>query len=160
MGSFFSENPDTETFLCKVLVAGAVTIYLDIISGIEIQQMPPDGQDSAQRANTVFNIFLEKCSGDRCKDPAVFDLFKQDPALRSTAVDSALKQEYKRRVHKLIAAFKTHFKVITCQEILGFDPFRYAEYDEAMQELIEEGDWQSKCNECIEFIVKKICEED
>lgn len=160
LGSFYSENPDTETFLCKVLVAGAVTIYLDIISGINIQQMPPEGQDSAQRVNTVFNIFLEKCSGDRCVDPAVFDPFKQDPALDGTAVDSSLKQEYKRRIQKLTTAFKTHFKVNTCQEILGFDPFRYAEYDEAMQEFIEEGEWQSKCNECIEFIVKKICEND
>jgi hypothetical protein len=159
LGSFYSENPDTETFLCKVLVAGAVTIYLDIVSGIDNQQMPPEGQDSAKRVNTVFNIFLAKCSGDGCMDPAVFDPFKQDPALRSTDIDSTLEQEYKRRVQKLTTAFRAHFKDITCQEILGFDPFRYVEYDEAMQEFIEEGEWQSKCNECIEFIVKKICEQ-
>ena len=160
LGTFYSENPDTDTFLCKVLVAGAVTIYLDIISGIKIQQMPSETQDSAQRVNTMFNAFLEKCSGDGCMDPAIFDPFKHDPAFQGTTIDQELQQKYKSRVRKLVTAFKTRFKVINCQEILGFDPFRYAEYDEDMQAFIEEGEWQSKCNECIKFIVNKICEEN
>ena len=157
--SFYSENPDTETFLCKVLVAGAVAVYLDIISRIDTRQEPIDPGDSAERINALFNIFLEKCSGDRCMDPAAFDPFKHDPALQGVAIDKKFQQEYKSRVNGLTTAFKTRFEVINCQEILGFDPFRYAEYDEAMQEFIEEGEWQSKCNECIQFIVTKICEE-
>ena len=160
LGTFYSENPDTDTFVCKVLIAGAVTIYLDIISGIEIKQMPAEARDSAQRVNTLFNLFLEKCSGDRCMDLAVFDPFQHDPALEGTAVAQKLRQEYKSRVQKLATAFKTRFKVINCQEILGFDHFRYAEYNEDMQAFIEEGEWQSKCNECIQFIVSKICEEN
>ena len=160
LGSFYSENPDTDTFLCKVLVAGAVTIYLNIISGSDVQQAPPEKEDSAKRINTLFNVFLEECSGDRCVDPALFDPFKYDPALRNTAVDKKLQQEYKSRVQRLTTAFRNRFKVINCQEILGFDPFRYVEYDETMQAFIEEGEWQSKCNECIQFIVKKICEEN
>lgn len=155
-GSFYSENPDSDTFLCKVLVAGAVTIYLDIISRIDIQQKPDEPEDYAQRVNQIFNIFLEECSGDKCTDPAAFDPFKNDPALQETKVDESLKQEYKNRVQQLSADFKKRFKVFDCQEILGFDPFRYAEYNEAMQAFIEEGKWQSKCNECIQFIVKKI----
>jgi hypothetical protein len=154
--SFYSENPDCDTFLCKVLVAGAITIYLDIISRIDIQQMPLETQDSAQRVNQLFNIFLEECSGDNCTAPAAFDPFKNDPALRQIQVDKKLKQEYINRVQQISTAFKKRFKVFNCQEILGFDPFRYAEYDEDMQAFIEEGEWQSKCNECIQFIVKKI----
>ncbi len=156
LGSFYSENPDTDTFLCKVLVAGAVTIYLDIIARIDDQQIPIELEDSAHRVNQLFNVFLEECSGDDCTQPAAFDPFKNDPALRHIQVDEKLRQEYKNRVQQLTTAFKAHFKVSSCQEILGFDPFRYAEYDENMQAFIEEGEWQSKCNECIQFIVKKI----
>ncbi|MDH3880307.1 MAG: hypothetical protein OET81_10010 [Desulfobacteraceae bacterium] len=155
-GSFYSENPDTDTFLCKVLVAGAVTIYLDIISRIDIQPMSLQPQDSAQRVNQLFNIFLEECSGDKCSDPAAFDPFKNDPALRQIQIDKKLRREYKTRVQQITTVFKKRFKVFNCQEILGFDPFRYAEYDEDMQAFIEEGEWQSKCNECIQFVVKTI----
>ena len=156
LGSFYSENPDSDTFLCKVLVAGAVTIYLDIISRIDSQPMSLEPEDSAQRVNQLFNIFLEECSGDNCIDPAAFDPFKNDPALRQIQVDNKLRQEYINRVQQITTAFKKRFKVFNCQEILGFDPFRYAEYDEDMQAFIEEGEWQSKCNECIQFIVNKI----
>lgn len=157
--SFYSENPDTDTFLCKVLVAGAVTIYLDIISGIDAQPAAPEKKDSAKRVNELFDIFLEECSGEKCVDPALFDPFKYDPALPDMVVDKEVQQEYKNRVQRLTTAFRNRFKVINCQEILGFDPFRYAEYDENMQAFIEEGEWQSKCNECIQFIANKICEE-
>jgi len=156
LGSFYSENPDSDTFLCKVLVAGAVTIYQDIISRIDIQPMSLEPEDSAQRVNQLFNIFLEECSGDNCTDPAAFDPFKNDPALRQVQVDKKLRQEYKTRVQQITTAFKKRFKAFNCQEILGFDPFRYAEYDEDMQAFIEEGEWQSKCNECIQFVVKTI----
>jgi hypothetical protein len=137
-------------------VAGAVTIYLDIISRIDIQKIPIELQDSAHRVNQLFNIFLEECRGDRCTDPAAFDPFKNDPALRQVQVDKKLRQEYKIRVQQITTAFKKRFKVFNCQEIMGFDPFRYAEYDEDMQAIIEEGEWQSKCNECIRFVVKTI----
>ena len=155
-GSFYSENPDSDTFLCKVLTAGAMTIYLDIIDGLDYPQMLKKPEDSAQRANQLFNIFLEECSGDNCTQPDDFDPFNNDPALEHVQVDQKLRQEYKNRVQQLTTAFKARFKVTTCQEILGFDPFRYAEYDEDMQAFIEEGEWQSKCNECIQFVVKKI----
>ena len=154
--SFYSENPDADTFLCKVLVAGAITIYLNIISRIDIQQIPIEPQDSAQRVNQIFNIFLEECSGDKCTDPAAFDPFKNDPALRQVQIDKKLLQEYKTRVQQITTAFKKRFKVFNCQEILGFDPFRYAEYDEDMQAFIEDGEWQSKCNECIQFVVNTV----
>ena len=108
------------------------------------------------RVNQLFNIFLEECSGDKCTQPAAFDPFKNDPTLEYSRVDQKLREEYKNRVQQLTTAFKAHFKFTTCQEILGFDPFRYAEYDETMQAFIEEGEWQSKCGECIQFVVKKI----
>jgi hypothetical protein len=156
LASFYSENPDSDTFLCKVLVAGAVTIYLDIISRIDEPQMPIEPEDSAKRVNQLFNIFLKECSGDKCTEPAAFDPFINDLALKHIQVDQKLRQEYKNRVQQLTTAFKAHFKAANCQEILGFDPFRYAEYDEAMQAFIEEGKWQSKCNECIQFVIKKV----
>ena len=142
-----------------MLVAGAVTIYLYIIDRLDHPQTPGKPEDSAQRVNQLFNIFLEECSGDNCTQPAAFDPFKNDPALEHIQVDQNLRKEYKNRVQQLTTAFKAHFKVTTCQEILGFDPFRYAEYDETMQAFIEEGEWQSKCNECLQFVAKKIAGE-
>ena len=59
-GSFYSENPDADTFLCKVLAASAVAIYLDIISRIDLQLMALEAEDSAQRVNQLFNIFWKK----------------------------------------------------------------------------------------------------
>ncbi len=155
-GSFYSENPDSDTFLCKVLVAGAINIYLDIIDRIDDPKKSRKPKNSAHRVNQLFNIFLEKCSGDNCTQPDAFDPFDNDPALEHIQVDQKLQQEYKNRVQQLTTAFKAHFKFLTCQEILGFDPFRYTEYDEDMQAFIEEGEWQSKCNECIQFVVKNI----
>jgi len=59
-------------------------------------------------------------------------------------------------VTELFTAFRKQFEVCNCQDILGFDPFRYDEYDEEMQEIIEEGEWIQKCVECMQFIIKII----
>jgi len=56
----------------------------------------------------------------------------------------------------LYVAFEDRFGVSNCQEILGFDPFNYADYDEKMQEYIEEGKWMRKCKACMQFVVETI----
>jgi hypothetical protein len=66
------------------------------------------------------------------------------------------KKPYRDRVKALSQAFEEKFHSCSCQGILGFDPFSYEDYDEKMQEYIEEGEWMQKCIECMQFIVKRM----
>ena len=66
--------------------------------------------------------------------------------LKGIAVEEKYKKAYQKRVKVLFQEF----------DILGFDPFSYVDYDEDMQEYIEEGEWMQKCVDCMQFLVKKM----
>jgi hypothetical protein len=61
---------------------------------------------------------------------------------------------YEERVMQLYNAFMKEFDKRDCVDLLGFDPFRYDEYSEEIQEYIEEGSWMQKCCRYMEVIVK------
>jgi len=156
---FYSDKPeDTDRFLCKVLVAGAVAIYLDIITKSDIELLMPQSEkkDTTERVIKIFNSFLDKCSGEKGGDPANFDPFAYDPGLAGITVDENLRDAYRARAKKLFDAFQNKFKVRDCVDILGFDPFSYEDYDEEIQEQIESGEWIQKCVECMQHIIKVI----
>jgi hypothetical protein len=154
---FYSENPDADRFLCKALAAGAMAIYLDVIDKMNTgRQTQPEGKESIQRVNQIFNIHLEESSRGNGMDPADFDPFKYDEKLKNIKVDEKFKKEYRNRVKALCQAFENKFNSCSCQGILGFDPFSYEDYDEKMQEFIEEGEWMQKCIDCMQFIVKRM----
>ena len=62
--------------------------------------------------------------------------------------------EYEGRVMQFYEAFLKEFNKRDCVDLLGFDPFRYDEYSEDIQEYIEQGDWMQKCCRYMEVIVK------
>ena len=154
---FYSENPDADRFLCKALAAGAMAIYLDVIEKMDTgHQAKSQGKESIQRVNQIFNMHLEESSRDNDMDPADFDPFQYDEKLKNIDVDEKFKKEYRNRVKARCQVFEEKFNSCSCQGILGFDPFSYEEYDENMQEFIEEGEWMQKCIDCMQFIVKKM----
>lgn len=61
---------------------------------------------------------------------------------------------YEERVMQLYNAFMQEFDKRDCVDLLGFDPFRYDEYSEDIQEYIEEGSWMQKCVSYMEVIIK------
>jgi hypothetical protein len=154
---FYSENPDADRFLCKALAAGAMAIYLDVIEKMDTgHQIQLQGKESIQRVNQIFNMHLEESSREEGMDPAEFDPFKHDEKLKNIKVDEKFKKAYRHRVKALCQAFEKKFHSCSCQGILGFDPFSYEDYDEKMQEYIEEGEWMQKCIDCMRFIVKRM----
>ena len=160
---FYSEKPDdTDRFLCKVLAAGAVAIYLDIITKSDIKPInrEMDKDDPADRVVQIFNSFLNMCSDGNGKNPAQFDPFQCDQALEALTIDDKLRKTYADRVSKLFTAFTDKFRVRDCVDILGFDPFSYEDYDEETQEEIESGEWMQKCVECMQHIITTIKEEN
>jgi hypothetical protein len=153
---FYSDKPDdSDRFLCKVLVAGAVAIYLDILSegGIDGAPVRPGEKTSADRVVQVFNRFIIDCSGDTGEDPAAFDPFAHDPGLEGIEIPDSLRKEYTDRVAALFGGFKSEFPGSNCVDILGFDPFAYADYDEKIQEEIEKGEWMKQCIECMKHVI-------
>jgi hypothetical protein len=160
---FYSDKPDdTDRFLCKVLAAGAVAIYLDIITKSDIKPInrKTDKYDSADRVVHIFNLFLNICSDGNGKNPAEFDPFQYDQVLEGLTIDDNLRKAYADRALKLFDAFKNKFRVRDCVDILGFDPFSYEDYDEDTQEKIESGEWMQKCVECMQHIITTIKEEN
>ncbi|MEE9390541.1 MAG: hypothetical protein V3U91_04795 [Candidatus Aminicenantaceae bacterium] len=156
---FYSDKPDADLFPCRALVAGAVSIYLDVITkgGIDRTGLQTGEKESLERVIHLFNAFLLETSGGGDKDPADFDPFIHDEYLKTVHIHENARKEYANRVTKLFTAFQKQFGVRDCVDILGFDPFRYDEYDEETQEAIEEGEWMKKCSECMESIIKTIC---
>ncbi len=63
-------------------------------------------------------------------------------------------REYEERGLALYNAFLEEFGKRDCVDLLGFDPFRYDEYSEDIQEYIEQGDWMQKCCRYMEEIVR------
>ena len=154
---FYAENPDADRFLCKALAAGAMAIYLDVIGQIEAAApIPSDPGKGIERVNRTFNQHLEKTSEGKSLHPVDFDPFEHDEALKGVAVDKKYKKAYQNRVKTLFQEFETEFNACNCQDILGFDPFSYVDYDEDMQEYIEEGEWMQKCIDCMQFLVKRM----
>lgn len=154
---FYAENPDADRFLCKALAAGAMAIYLDIIGQMEAATSKPSDLGKAiERVNHTFNQHLEETSDGKSLHPVDFDPFEHDEALKGIAIDEKYKNSYQKRVKKLFKEFETEFNACNCQDILGFDPFSYVDYDEDMQEYIEEGEWMQKCIDCMQFLVKKM----
>ena len=153
---FYAENPDADRFLCKALAAGAMAIYLDVIGQMEAATShPPDLSKSIERVNHTFNQHLEETSEGKSLHPVNFDPFEHDEALKDIAIDEKYKKAYQKRVKTLFQEFESEFNACNCQDILGFDPFSYVDYDEDMQEYIEEGEWMKKCIDCMQFLVKK-----
>jgi hypothetical protein len=154
---FYAENPDADRFLCKALAAGAMAIYLDVIGQMEADaSQTSDIKESIERVNTIFNQHLEETSVGKPIHPVDFDPFTYDAALKGTEVKEMYKKSYQKRVRTLFQSFETEFNACNCQDVLGFDPFSYTDYDEEMQEYIEEGQWMQKCIDCMQFLVKKL----
>lgn len=154
---FYAENPDADRFLCKALAAGAMAIYLDVIDQMEgDSSQPSDLKESIERVNHIFNQHLEETSEGKSLNPIDFDPFVYDPALKGTTIKESYKKAYQKRVKTLFQSFETEFKACNCQDVLGFDPFSYVDYDEKMQEYIEEGEWMRKCVDCMQFLVKQM----
>lgn len=153
---FYTEKPeDIDPFLCKGLVAGAVVIYLDVLSkgGIDGAPAAPEEKTPADRVVEIFNRFLAACSGDNGKDPVLYDPFAHDPGLGDAEIPEGLRREYKDRVAALFGGFQSEFPGPNCVDILGFDPFAYADYDEETQEEIEKGEWMKQCIECMKHVI-------
>ena len=153
---FYSDKPDdSDRFLCKVLVAGAVAIYLDVLSKGDIDGAPaqPGEKTSADRVVQIFNRFIVDCSGDDGEDPTAFDPFAHDPGLEGIEISDHLRKDYTDRVTALFSGFKAEFPGSNCVDILGFDPFAYADYNEEIQEEIEKGEWMKQCVECMKHVI-------
>lgn len=154
---FYAENPDADRFLCKALAAGAMAIYLDVIGQMEAETSQPFNlSKSIEHINHTFNEHLEATSDGKSLHPVDFDPFEYDEALKGIEVDVKFKKAYQKRAKALFQSFETEFNACNCQDILGFDPFSYEDYDEEMQEYIEEGEWMKKCIDCMKFLVKNM----
>jgi hypothetical protein len=122
---------------------------------------PPSVGTSAISGNTervakIFNSLLRAISIDRTRPPAEVDPFELDEGLRQPTVDDSLRESYRKRTANLFASFEEKYQGRNCDEILGFDPFRYEEYDEATQAKIEEGGWMERCVDCMRHILQTI----
>ena len=159
---FYSDKPDdTDQFLCKVLAAGTVSIYLDIITKSDIKPIPckNGNSDATDRIAHIFNSLLNMCSDGNGINPVEFDPFQHDQELETLTIDDKLRKAYTARVSKLFATFIDKFGVSDCVDILGFDPFNYENYDEETQEKIESGEWMQKCVDCMQHIITAVKEE-
>jgi len=153
---FYTDKPeDSDRFLCKVLVAGTVAIYLDVLSkgGIDGAPAQPGEKTSVDRVVQIFSRFVIDTSGDEGEDPASFDPFAHDPGLEGIEISDGLRKEYTERLTALFSGFRAEFPGSNCIDILGFDPFAYADYDEEIQEEIENGEWMKQCIECMKHVV-------
>lgn len=156
----YSEKPDdTEQFLCKVLAAGIVAIYLDIISDrletlkIESQQPQP-----VERVNMLINAILSRTAKGRHNQLDTFDPFETDGFLDKSIINQQMRDEYRQRVDRLASSFHKTFNCRDCVEILGFDPFSYELYDEEIQEQIESGEWMARCIDCMKHVIRAFVE--
>ena len=153
----YSEKPEaTEQFLCKVLAAGAVGIYLDLVTQRmqALGMVHPKGPEPIERVNELMNAILSQTATGRHEQLNVFDPFELDKYLDKQMVDEQMRSEYRQRVDRLSGGFHRAFNCRDCVDILGFDPFSYELYDEEIQEQIESGDWMVKCVECMKHIIK------
>jgi hypothetical protein len=153
----YSDKPDdTEHFLCKVLAAGAVAIYLSILSrrfqdlGMVNSKIP----EPIERVNELMNAILAETSAGKHDKLTAFDPFARDMYLKKEMVTEDMQEEYRQRTSRLFEEFHKAFNCRDCVDILGFDPFSYELYDEEIQEQIESGEWMAKCIDCMKHIIK------
>jgi hypothetical protein len=157
----YSDKPDdTEQFLCKVLAAGAVAIYLDILSRRyqELGTVDSKIPEPIERVNELMNALLAQTAAGRHDMLSAFDPFQQDTYLDQGVVTAEMRAEYAQRAEKLFNDFHQAFNCRDCVDILGFDPFSYELYDEEIQEQIEEGEWMEKCVDCMKHIINAFYE--
>lgn len=157
----YSDKPDdTEQFICKVLAAGAVSIYLDILTrriqelGIVNSKSP----EPIERVNELMNAILAETAAGKHEKLTAFDPFQKDIYLKKEMVTEEMRGEYKQRASRLFDDFYRAFNCRDCVDILGFDPFSYELYDEEVQEQIEAGEWMEKCVDCMKHIIKAFYE--
>ena len=153
----YSDKPDdTEQFLCKVLAAGAVSIYLDILTR-RIQELGivnSKDPEPVERVNKLMNAILAETAVGKHEKLTAFDPFQQDTYLKKEMVTEEMRDEYRQRAVRLFDDFHRAFNCRDCVDILGFDPFSYELYDEEIQEQIESGEWMGKCIDCMKYIIK------
>jgi len=156
---FYSDKPDdTDRFLCKVVAAGAMAIYLDIISRIERERgrSDPGEKEPIERVNQLVNAMLNETADGKNEKLAAFDPFDHDDYLKGIDVSEDMRKEYGQRAATFFTHFDEAFNCQDCVDILGFDPFSYELYDEETQEEIESGEWMEKCVECMQHIIASI----
>jgi hypothetical protein len=111
--NFYSEKPDeVDSFACKVLAAGAVGIYLDILerSGLEAKAPDAEASGNTERVAKIFNSLLRAISIDRTRPPAEVDPFELDEGLRQPTVDDSLRESYRKRTANLFASFEEKYQ--------------------------------------------------
>ncbi len=153
----YSDKPDdTEQFLCKVLAAGAVAIYLDVISARlqALGRVNPERPEPIERVNALINAILNETADGRHDLLDGFDPFAADDYLDKSLVTEEMRSEYRQRADRLTGGFHRAFNCRDCVDILGFDPFSYELYDESIQEQIESGEWMAKCVDCMKHIIR------
>jgi len=154
---FYSDKPDdTDRFLCKVVAAGAMAIYLDILTKKEPERegSEPTAAEPIERVNALVDAMLEETAAGKDEKLATFDPFVHDLYLDNEIVTGEMRREYKDRATQFLGEFQKAFNCQDCVDILGFDPFSYELYDEETQEEIESGKWMEKCVECMQLIIK------
>lgn len=152
----YTNKPDSEHFLCKVFAAGIISIYLDIVTR-RYQELGPDNSkipEPIERVNDLMNALLRETSDGKHFKLEDFDPFNNDTCLKSGFISEKMKEEYRQRAIKLATDFRQEFKCSDCVDVLGFDPFSYELYDEAIQEKIEQGEWMEKCVDCMKHIIR------
>jgi len=153
----YSDKPDdTEQFFCKVLTAGAVAIYLDIVTRRvqELEMVDSRSSEPIERVNALMNALLAQTAAGKHDKFSTFDPFEQDTYLKKEMVTEKMRDEYRQRAVRLFEDFYQTFKCRDCVDILGFDPFSYELYDEEIQEEIESGEWMEKCVDCMKHIIR------
>ena len=156
---FYSDKPDdTDRFLCKVVAAGAISIYLDILTKRERERggTVPVVTEPIERVNALVDAMLEETTAGKDEKLATFDPFAHDRYLDNEIVTGEMRSEYRDRATRFLVEFQKTFNCQDCVDILGFDPFSYELYDEETQEEIESGEWMEKCVECMQHIVRSL----
>ena len=159
----YSDKPDdTEQFLCKVVAAGAVAIYLDIVTRRyqELGMIKTKTAEPIERVNELMNALLAQTAAGRHDKLTVFDPFELDTYLKKEVITGKMQEEYRQRTSRLFGDFHRTFNCRECVDILGFDPFSYELYDEEIQEQIESGEWMEKCVDCMKHIIKAFIDDN
>jgi hypothetical protein len=130
---FYLDKPDdTDRFLCKVVAAAAISIYLDIITKKEQKRegTEPIVAEPIERVNSLVDALLEETAAGKDEKLAPFDPCVHDRYLDNEIVTAEMRREYKDRETQFLGEFQKAFNCQDCVDILGFDPFSYELYDD------------------------------
>lgn len=144
---FYSEKPDYDLFACKVLVAGAIAVYLDLVSKATRDEPGSESgdKDPIERVINIFNALHEEASGPDYKDLEDCDPTAHDSLSEEIPDIGAVKKQYQERAGRFYQSFFKEYGERDCVGLLGFDPFNYFDYDEETQAQIESGEWMEDC---------------